>query len=51
MAIGKGRYGKWRYRSDSNCGDEEMGRDQMVEVEQFEHMSKDELGDHSHTRC
>ena len=33
------------YYSDCSGGDEEMEREQMTEVEPFENMSKDELGD------
>jgi hypothetical protein len=45
-AIGKGRYRRWTYRPDSSGGDEEMEREQMTEVDQFENKSKDEPGDH-----
>jgi hypothetical protein len=46
--IGKGRYEsrRWVYCSDCSGGDEEMGREQMTEVEQFENKSKDEPGNH-----
>ena len=40
-----GRYGILNYLPVGSGGDEEMERVQMIEVEQFEHMSKDESGD------
>ena len=46
VLIEIGRYGILNYLSIGSGGDEEMERVQMIEVEQFEDMSKDESGDH-----
>ena len=47
--IGIERYGsrRWMYWLDCSGGDEEMEGEQMTEIEQFEHMSKDEPEDHT----
>jgi hypothetical protein len=49
-AMGKKGYGspRWTYCADRSGDDEEMEREQMTEVEQFENKSKDEPGDHWH---
>jgi hypothetical protein len=48
--MGKKGYGspRWTYCADRSGDDEEMEREQMTEVEQFENKSKDEPGDHWH---
>ena len=46
VAIQKGGYRRWIYHPDYSGDDEEMEREQMIGIEQFENKSKNESCHH-----